>query len=97
MKNKQNGTAPPRLVHALEIGVAWVAEAQGAGQEDEARQASEAFLRLAELAFESGITVGSLVIEPKTPIDGRRLGELIAALRNGKKPHLRLVKSNQAI
>ena len=58
------------------------------------RQASDAFLKLAEMAFESGITVGDLHIEPGSAVDGRALSELVKALRHDSKPSLHVVKSN---
>ena len=58
------------------------------------RQASDAFLKLAESAFESGITVGDLYIEPGSAVDGRTLSQLVKALRQDSKPGLQVVKSN---
>jgi len=94
MKKTTTTEPQPNLRHALSVGAAWVADAQASKREDEMRQASDAFLKLAEMAFESGITVGDLHIEPGSAVDGRALSQLVKALRQDSKPSLHVVKSN---
>lgn len=89
---KGNNRRDQEILLALEIAAAWINEAKLSNNPTELEQASESFLRLAEISCAQGLETEVLSIAQNQTLDGPTLKQIVQAVRRPREPHLSIVK-----